>query len=270
MTIALAFNCVDGFVLLADSLESDGVTKKLVDKIWAYQVRNEWGISIASAGEADLADSFTDSLDAILGAEAFDQDKLLLTLRTAIAQTRRTYPEAEFGMLVGIFGPQFFRKVYRVTDNSKHLGPIRRYEPLGIGSQLANFLCSQMFHEFSLVDEAIHLGVWILSRVCEHVQDCGGPISVIASKKDKNEWLYEHPEKVAMIQKELPADDLKKNLIDFWMAKNPSIKRLTDNPYATSSVGGFPKIHIKVVDFKNPLKLSTIQKSKTKKETDQK
>jgi len=50
MTIALAMNCVDGIVVLADSLETDTVTKTSADKIWAYEISGEWGITIASAG----------------------------------------------------------------------------------------------------------------------------------------------------------------------------------------------------------------------------
>ena len=265
MTIALAFNCVDGIVILADSLETDGVTKILADKIWAYQIDQEWGITIASAGEADLADSFTDSIDGVLGTDVrFDENKILLTLRSAIAQTRRTYPDSDLAMLVGIFGPPFFRKVYRVTEDSNHLGPIRRYEALGIGSSLAKFLCSQMFSDFVLVDEAIRLGIFIISIVSEHVDGCGGPISLIASKKNEKGWLYEHPDKVASIQKEFDFKDFRKNLVDFWLSKNDSVQKLEHDRYKGISVGGFPRTHTKVSGSKEPPKQSVSQKSKQK------
>lgn len=264
MTIALAFNCPDGIVVLTDSLETDGVTKRLADKTWAYEVQGQWGITIASAGEADLADSFTDTVDSLLGAEPFEEDKLLLILRSAIAQTRRTYPKSEFAMLVGIFGPPFFRRVYRVADGSEHLGPIRRYEAIGIGSQLAKFLCSQMFGEFSMVDEAIRLGIFVLSIVCEHVDSCGGPISVIACKRGQNTWLYEHPENVLAIQKEFELQDFRKNLIDYWLSKNEKVEKIEYNRYTPLSVGGFPKMHIKVPGSKKAPRRSISQKSKQK------
>jgi hypothetical protein len=38
MTIGVGFKCTDGIVLCTDSLESDGVTKRMVDKIWASVV----------------------------------------------------------------------------------------------------------------------------------------------------------------------------------------------------------------------------------------
>lgn len=75
MTIVLGFNCVDGTVLCADSLEADGVTKRNVQKIWTYQVGEEWEVAIASAGEADLVDSFNDDLRDALGNSGFDSKK---------------------------------------------------------------------------------------------------------------------------------------------------------------------------------------------------
>jgi 20S proteasome alpha/beta subunit len=40
MTIALGMRCMDGMVLCTDSLESDGVTKRLVNKLWVYEVQH--------------------------------------------------------------------------------------------------------------------------------------------------------------------------------------------------------------------------------------
>jgi len=242
MTIALGFKCIDGIAILTDSLETDGATKRFVDKIWGYQVGREWGIAIASAGEADLADSFTDNLGGLLGAKAFDENKLLLTLRTAIAHTRRTYPDSPFAMLVGIYGPHFFRKLYRVTEGSEHLGPVQRYEALGIGSQLAKFICAQMFSQFALVEEAIRLGIFVISRVNEHVDGCGGPIAIIASKRNQIEWLYEHPEKVAQIQKEFEEENFRKHLIDYWISKNSAVEQVNHDRYRPMSGGNSPRV----------------------------
>jgi hypothetical protein len=47
MTIALGFNCPDGIVLCADSMDTDGYTKTKVDKIWCYETQDEWGIAVA-------------------------------------------------------------------------------------------------------------------------------------------------------------------------------------------------------------------------------
>src|SRR5690349_6688302 len=77
MTIAAGFLCRDGILLCTDSLETDGVTKRLTNKVWGYQVSEDWGIAIASAGESDLAESFNESLPDVLGNEAFDEATIL-------------------------------------------------------------------------------------------------------------------------------------------------------------------------------------------------
>jgi 20S proteasome alpha/beta subunit len=59
MTIAVGFSHLNGMVLCADSLESDGVTKKRVNKIHTCDIGGEWGYALACAGEGDLADSFS-------------------------------------------------------------------------------------------------------------------------------------------------------------------------------------------------------------------
>lgn len=175
ITIALGLNCLDGFVLCADSLETDGVTKRYIDKLWTYEVHEEWGIAIAGAGEADLADSFNDGLKDILGNSDFDQASLLLKLRTAIRRVRASYEEAEFGFLAIIYGlPVGYSKLFRVMDGSSHLGPVRKYQSLGIGGGLATFLASQLYRDSISVQEGVRLGTFIIDRVKDHTERCGG------------------------------------------------------------------------------------------------
>src|ERR1035441_4810935 len=173
MTIAIGFKSTDGIVLCTDSLEQDGVTKRNVAKICTYQVSEEWGIAIASAGDGDLADSFNENLISILGNSDFDEDRLMLKLRTSISQVRYTYPNDQFGMLIGIFGPTFplSPKLYRVFG--EHLGPVSRYQAIGIGASLADFICSQINTPLLDVAESTRLGILAIARAKEHVEGCG-------------------------------------------------------------------------------------------------
>jgi hypothetical protein len=139
------------------------------------------------------------------------------------------------------------------------------YEALGVGAQLAKFLCSQMFSEFSMVEEAISLGIFVISRVSEHVDGCGGPISVLAAKKGTKEWLYEHPEKVVAIQKALELEEFRKHLINYWISKIDNVEKVEHDRYRPLLIGGFPRIHIKVADSKQTATQSTSRKSKRKK-----
>src|SRR5579862_2921075 len=96
MTIAIGFAHINGIVLCADSLESDGVTKKRVDKIHTCDIGGEWGYALACAGEGDLSDTFVRELFAtIVVGEEFDRDKTLLRLRQAISAVRKSYPDGQ-------------------------------------------------------------------------------------------------------------------------------------------------------------------------------
>src|ERR1700674_1424825 len=140
MTIALGFNCPDGTVLCTDSVESDGQTKSMVDKIWCYETQGEWGIAVASAGESDFADSFTDNLKQLFTGEHYDKDAIMSTLRSAINAARTTYPDLSWEALFALFGPNpLERQLMRVTHLSKHIAPVSRFAAFGVGAHLAKF-----------------------------------------------------------------------------------------------------------------------------------
>lgn len=247
MTIVNGYNCTDGIVLLSDSLESNGVSKRIVPKIWSYQVGEEWGIAIASAGDADLADSFNENLEAILGNSGYDEARLLMKLRTAISQIRNDYPNDDFGMLVGIYSNVFpsTYKLYRVFG--KHLGPVKRYQSIGIGSQLADFLSAQIHTPLLNVQESIRLGIFTIARVKEHVEGCDGPTRVISYTRGDKNWTIKSAEGIAQEEAEFNPDDFRKALQNYWISKNP-------NP---SWPGGYRWLAPPGVQWKMSAKLNT-------------
>ncbi|MFZ0772288.1 MAG: hypothetical protein WCA49_15465 [Candidatus Sulfotelmatobacter sp.] len=228
MTIALGLRCIDGLVLCADSLEEDGITKRHVDKLWTYEVQDNWGIAIASAGEADLADSFTDGLKDILGNSDFDEVKLLSKLKTALRSVRLSYPDSEFGFLAAVFGvPTLYSRLFRVLDQSSHLGPVRHYQTLGTGGALATFLASQLFSISMCVKEGVRLGAFIVARVKECTNGCGGPTSIISygggetgdSMMSFRLWTQEE---IKAVETELSGQKLRDSLRQFWKENNPT------------------------------------------------
>ncbi len=229
MTIALGMRCMDGLVLCADSLESDGVTKRMVRKLWLYEVqhqgRNEWGVAIASAGEADLADSFNDDLKQILGNSDFDEVTLLSKLRTALRTVRLTYQEASFGFLAVVYGnPTLYRKLFRVMDGSSHMGPVTAYQAIGMGGSLANYLASKLYTPTMCVEEAARLGVLILSQVKEHVEGCSGPTCLVTfggvgvdAGRGFRTWTRDQ---IASVEAELSDEKFRQGLVNFWNENN--------------------------------------------------
>lgn len=222
MTIAVGFQCIDGLVLCTDSLETDTVTKRFVNKLWAYEVQGGWGLLIASAGESDLADSFNDGLNDILGNSDFNEARLFAKLKAAIKSVRVSYPDSQFAFLAGIYSiSTLYARIFRVNDQSLHLGPVRRYQALGIGGSLASFLASQLYKPMMLVDEAVRLGVFVLSRVKEHVDGCDGPISVASYKSGERSFKEWTQTELCGIQNDLTAEGLKTAIAEFWKSNNP-------------------------------------------------
>jgi hypothetical protein len=223
MTIAFGFNCINGLVLATDSLETDGVTKRNVNKMWAHEVSEDWGIAIASAGESDLADSFNDDLKEILGNSDFDEVRLFLKLRNAIKGVRRAYPDAQFAFLAAIYSrPNLYCRLFRVNDESLHLGPVKRYQSLGVGGSLASFLASQLFRMSMNVAEGVRLAAFILAIVKEHADGCGGPTSIVSYTKYEEYFKVWGKEEITAIENELPAGNFKKALKKFWKENNPA------------------------------------------------
>jgi len=239
MTVALGFNCPDGIVLCTDSLESDGATKVLVNKIWAYETQDNWGIAVASAGESDFAESFTENLKLLFTGEVYERDQIMLSLRQAINAARTTYPSLDWEALFALYGPTpLDRQLLRLSHKSKHLAPVRRFESVGCGSQIAKFVCSQMYTVFANVDEAAELGIYAIMRCCEYVDGCGGPISVLTYKIENPGWRPYLPEDVTAIEAKFGKDKLRDNLLDFWIAQTPQVQRLQPL-YRHLRTGGF-------------------------------
>lgn len=259
MTIALGFNCPDGIVLCTDSLESDGYSKTKVDKIWCYETQSEWGIAVASAGESDFIESFTDNLNELFTGEHFNRDWIMLTLRKAINAARLTYPDLQWSALLSIFGPSILdRRLLRVSEQSKHLAPVARYNAVGIGSVLANFLCSQIYGLFMSVEEAAEFAAFVVLQCAKHVEGCDVPISLLSWKVGQAGWCPYQPDEVKKITARFQDDKLRKSLLEFWRSATPHLTRTVS--YDDLRQGGFVKFR-RAVALK-PVRRTAFQKSK--------
>lgn len=221
MTIAMCFNCFDGIVLCADSLESNGLTKRNVPKIWCHQVGDEWGISIASAGDGDLADWFNEQLETVVGNGDFDEQQLTSRLRSAIFQVRESYPRDELMMLVGVYSNVLpaVRRVYRVYD--KHLGPVRTYQSIGCGAFITDFICAQIHTPNLSARECARLGILAIARAKDIIEGCGGSTQVVSYFRGEPAWDIKPTEEIEAIEKEFGEDEFRAHLQKYWIEKNP-------------------------------------------------
>jgi hypothetical protein len=160
--------------------------------------------------------------------EHFDKDWIMATLRKAINAARLSYPDLQWSALFGLFGPSpMDRKLLRVSEYSKHIAPVSRYEALGIGigSCLAKFLCSQMYALFMSVEEAAELAVFVVRQCVNHVEGCDFPISLLSWKVGQTGWAPYHPTEVQKIIDRFDDKKLRVNLLDYWRTQTPHLTR---------------------------------------------
>lgn len=222
MTIAIAFNCVDGIVLCTDSCESDGISKQDVRKISCYQVGTSWGVAVASAGEADLADTFTKDLPGVLGNDEFDRATILSRIRGAIASVRTSYPRSELAMLFGLFSTQTLKKpmptceLFRNMGDSEQLGPITHFEAIGIGGHLSKFIIKNIYNRAMFVEDAVRLGTLAIAIAKENVAWCDGPIQIITHQRGGSFWASKTQKEIDVIEADYKKEDLEKALQNYW------------------------------------------------------
>jgi len=226
MTIAIGFSHTNGMVLCADSLESDGVTKKRVNKIHTCDVGGEWGYALTCAGEGDLGDTFSRELFASIVGGEYDRDKTLLRLRQAISAVRKSYPHGELAMLFALHSKQSLKypepvcELFRIMDESEHVGPVDRFQAIGIGAHLSHFLLKNLYDSRMSLEELERLGVFVVSQAIEHVGGCEGPIQATTYRMGECQWRPIKRAEVEKIISTYTVEGLHDALRDYWAFKN--------------------------------------------------
>jgi hypothetical protein len=160
-----------------------------------------------------------------LGNSDFDEVKLLSKLRAALRAVRVSYPEAQFGFLAAIYGnPKLYSRLFRVMDGSSHLGPVKKYQAIGMGGGIASFLASKLYTPSMCIAEAARLGVFILSQVKQQTEGCDGPTSLVTVGEIGNNYpgfrLWSRDE-INSIEAEISGEKFRDGLAKFWRENNP-------------------------------------------------
>jgi 20S proteasome alpha/beta subunit len=225
MTIAVGFSHSNGMVLCTDSLESDGATKKQVDKIRGCVIGDEWGYALTCAGESDLASTFSKGISETLGNGEFDRDAILLKVRKAISATRKSYPRGELAMLFALHSKQSLKypmpvcELYRLMDESEHLAQVDRFQAIGIGAHLSHFLLKNLYDPRMSLEELEELGIFVVSQAIEHVDGCGGPIQAITYRMGEWQWRPVKKSQIETIASKYTVEGLKAALQEYWKSK---------------------------------------------------
>ena len=221
MTMAVGFRSLTGVVPCTDSLESDGFTKRNVNKSKLLMYgQGEWGVAIAGAGGAGIIDKFLpDAVGAIHDKTrgVYSQSKIEETIEKTLGTYIRKYKSNPFRVLVAIFNRMSIDDLlYRNDDNC--LTPIRDYVHVGVGASLWGLFVETLYHQNMTTQECAALGIFILAQAKEYVGDVGGPTRVVVHERMSSHpgWRQYTRQEIAEVEAKVSSADLAAELRRYW------------------------------------------------------
>ncbi len=221
MTFVAGFNCSNGIVLCTDSLESDGITKRSVNKI-RMSGTAEWGIAIAGAGAPGIIEKFCDEVFARIGRGIYNRKKIEAVVEEVLSEFRSQYREDDdvFRVLVGLHcaGALDYR-LYR--SDASHLSPMKDHAHIGMGHSLWKFVSESLYAKGNSVEDNTRLGTFIMKLAIEHVGGVEGPIQIVSYTSGDDAWRFLRPGTVWRLEADFHLDKMRNALQDYWRRVNP-------------------------------------------------
>ena len=220
MTFIVGFSCFDGLVLCADSLEEDGYTKRIVDKLGAQTIAGEWGIGIGCAGTGPGITKFMAKLNELLGTDSYDRYKTEAVIEATLKHMQEQYPKEAVEFVAGLWGPNE-TNMYRSYRDSHCLSvcPPLGFICAGMDLSLPDVVLDSIFDNLMGVEEAARLGIFVTAIMKERVDGCGGPTRVQLYKKGSTVWRDFEYEEVERIEKDFPMDEVYGMIYQYWRTK---------------------------------------------------
>ena len=197
MTVVGGFRCSKGVVLLADTQETVGISKRQVPKLRFEETPKAQS---ALSGGSDLAVAFcgaTDNgafvdklVDSAWKAAQWqsDIDSVSDSIAKSIEETYKHYGT--------IYQPGYMPNtelIYGVKMNGRSrlfnaVGPAvnekQQYCTGGLGTYMADFLAARMYTDGLTVQQCVILAAYILFQSKEHVDGCGGKSHIAILRED--------------------------------------------------------------------------------------
>jgi 20S proteasome alpha/beta subunit len=210
VTIAVGFRCNDGIVLAADTQETiSGYMKQHEGKITTCWM-GDFSIAIAGAGTTDYIETAVAAItrpdelqfDSLLQIEHALRDKLLAFFNRHLLPWS-SYAENDrpsVDLLIAVAGPQktqYHGLFYYTGTSFSHV----HRKAIGTGILLANSLISEYFEPLMPLDDATSVVVFILSKVKEQVDMCGGNTDIVIMK-ESGEVAFASSKEVLLLEKD--------------------------------------------------------------------
>jgi len=232
MTFIVGMRCSDGIVILADTLESGGVVKRYRQKVHAENVIAGWGVAWGVAGNAHVADKFSQKLRELLGHDFYECHKTELVVERCLKWIRQQYsgPDEDIDVILGMFGtsrrdprsrgvstPTPEQYLYRADSLTGCLAPVKDYYTAGMDVTLATFILENMRNPFGYIDEAIRLGVFATAVMKKYATGVGGDTNGFVYRLGIDGWAPVLERDILEIELSFPVVALERCASEFWM-----------------------------------------------------
>jgi hypothetical protein len=227
MTFIVGLTCIDGILLCSDSLEDNGVSKKLVGKITPMGA-GDWGLAIAGAGPGPTIDKFNASIRKKLAVGEPDQDSIESLIEQELSDFNSKYvhgPGDGFVVIVGLYCPtDGQRLLYRgscLYGDSSVLSPTGSECHTGTGSELWRLVADTLYNSRNSVADNARLAVFATRLAIKFASGVGPPVQLISYTFGENFWRIYNTAEIALIEGELPLDQFQKSIQRYWRQNNP-------------------------------------------------
>jgi 20S proteasome alpha/beta subunit len=192
VTFIVGLSCSNGVVLCSDSLEADGYNKKIVKKIFKYEVEGSWGLAFGCSGTGAACTNFTDRLLELLDdKEAYDRRGTEKLIEATMSYMRGQYPNETLDVVIGLWSlSPAETRIYRAQTNTQCLSVESDYVCVGLDVSLARFLLDSIFVGASNanVKDGSYIAAFVTSVMKDKADGVGGPTQILHYRVGMPKW----------------------------------------------------------------------------------
>jgi hypothetical protein len=228
MTFIAGFNCYDGLVLCSDSLETDGINRRMVKKLFTHEVEGEWGLAFGCSGTGAACSNFSDRLLELLDdKEPYDRRGTEKLIEAAMGYMKSQYPDETLDVIIGLWGMKPLEtRLYKAQSGTKCLSIESTYACAGYDVSLARFLADSIFivneslpddNSTNSVAGAAQIGMFVTAVMKEKADGVGGPTQLVMYRLGEDRWQEAMPDAVGIIEKRrYVIDDIEEGIRKLW------------------------------------------------------
>jgi len=191
VTFIVGLRCKDGIVLCSDSLETDGLNKKNVKKLFKHEEHGKWGLAFGCSGSTAACTKFGDRLYGLLRkTKSYNRTELETSIEATIAYMRTDYPDERLSAVVGLWNKHPAEiQLYRAISENQCVSIESDYSCAGLDVSLGRFLLDSVFIQDKVsVFEGAYLSTFLTLAMKEKADGVGGPTQMLMYQIGDTKW----------------------------------------------------------------------------------